>query len=247
MTAVVWNRRAIELAVCLAVMMHLLLFLAVRPTAGANLSNIARPPATCYLAKPSGKLPETGSDVRTLWSPVLFALPSGMGFSRDLLGENLRTRLTFSRPVEPERFLGIDPASGGTDPQVVLRDLMVTEGPAVAPGLPRDTFQPLEKRPAARRVHVSPELKERMVGGVVLPPELNQDTAGSWEVRADVGISKQGVVQHVFLDHPLESAPLNRQVLQLLYGLRFSSGAGPVDGSIEIYSPETSSAGGGVK
>ncbi|MCF7818489.1 MAG: hypothetical protein K9M54_11475, partial [Kiritimatiellales bacterium] len=241
------NRRAIELAVCLAVMMHLLLFMAVRPTTVNALSGVPVPPATSYLANPSGKLPGEGVDnVRTLWSPVLFSLPTEMGFSGDLLNEHLKTRLTFSRAVESEQFLKIDSASGGTEPLVDPKGLMVT-GADIAPPLPVETFQPVGKKPAPRRVYVAPELKDRLVGGVVLPPELNQDAASPWEVRAAVGISKQGVVQHVFLDSPLESAALNRQVLQLLYGLRFSPGAGPVDGSIEIYSSETISAGGAVK
>jgi hypothetical protein len=241
------KRRAIELAACLSVLMHLLLFMAVRPSNGSALSGIPVPPETHYLAKPAGNLPRAGSNIRTLWSPVLFSLPSEMGFSRDLLNENLRTRLTFSQQVESEQFLKVDPVLRDTGPQVVPQDLMVTAGAEPAPRLPQDSFQTLDKRPAARRVYVAPELKERLVGGVVLPPALNKDVAAPWEVRADVSISKQGAVRHVFLDRPLESAPLNRQVLQLLYGLRFSPGTGPVEGSIEIYSPETTPTAGAEK
>ena len=51
----------------------------------------------------------------------------------------------------------------------------------------------------------------------------------------------------MFLEQPLESAPLNQQVLQLLYGLRFKPGAGSVEGSIEIYSPEKTTVGGAAK
>lgn len=241
------NRRIIELAVCLAIMMHLLLFLAVRPATGNALSGVPVPPATAYLANPSGQLPGGGGgNARTLWSPVLFSLPTKMGFSGEMLNENLKTRLTFSRPIESEQFLKMDAAPGGTEPSLDPQALMVTGG-SVSPRLPVETLQAAEKKPAPRRVYVAPGLKERLVGGVVLPPELNQGAAGSWEVRAEVGISKQGRVEHVFLDRPLESPSLNRQVLQLLYGLRFSSGAGPVDGSIEIYAPETSAAGGASK
>ena len=190
---------AVELAVGLAVMMHLLLFLVMRPTGANALSGVAVPPETRYLAKTSDPLPAAGGNVRTLWSPVLFSLPSEMGFSRDLLNENLRTRLTFSQLVESERFLEVDPASHETGPQVLPQELMITAGAVSAPRLPQEPFQSLEKRPAARRVYVAPELKERLVGGVVLPPELNQDAAASSEVRADVSISKEGA--------PKEGAP----------------------------------------
>ena len=41
------------------------------------------------------------------------------------------------------------------------------------------------------------------------------------------------------LEQPLEEAPLNQAIIQLLHGLHFKSGDGPVDGRIEIYSSET--------
>ena len=100
------KRYAFELAVCLAVMMHLALFMAMRPSNRHGLSGSLVPPHTRYLAKPSGQLPASGESVRTIWSPVLFSLPSEMGFSRDLLEDNLHTRLTFTRKSDSENFHG---------------------------------------------------------------------------------------------------------------------------------------------
>lgn len=233
------KRRSIELAACLTAMMHLLLFMAVRPLNGNGPPDTLVPPATRYLANPSIRASAAGGGVRTIWSPVLFSLPSKLGFSRDLIQDNLRTRLTFTQPAETESFLEVEPASRSDGGQIVLRELMLTAGRNAAPQLPVGTSQPMGNRPLARRVYVAPELKERLVGGVVLPPELNKEGTAPWEIRADMSISKQGIVQHVFLEHPLEAAALNQAVIHLLYGLRFASGDGPVEGSIEIYSPET--------
>jgi hypothetical protein len=241
------ERRAIELAVCLAVMMHLLLFMAVRPSNGNGLAGVLVAPETHYLAKAPGKLLLAGSDVRTVWSPAIFSLPSEMGFSRDLLNVDLRTRLAFSQQVESESFLDVDPVPRDTGAQVIPQELMLTAGARTAPQLPAEIFQSVEKRPSARRISLAPELQERLIGGVVLPPTLNKQSTTPWEVRAAVSISKQGRVRHVFLDQPLESAKLNQEVIHLLYGLRFKSGDGPVEGSIEIYSPETTTDGGAVR
>ena len=241
------NRRAIGLAASLAVAMHLLLFMAVRPSSGNGLSGIPVSPETHYLAKPSGELPTPGSNVRTVCSPVLFSLPSKMGFSHDLLQTALRTKLTFSQQVESDNFLEVGSAARNADARLVPQELMLTVGENAGPRLPDATFQTLGKRLPGRRVHIAPELKARLVGGVVLPPELNKETETAWQVRADVSISRQGVVRHVFLDQPLESAPINHQVLQLLYGLRFKPGDSPVEGCIEIYSPENTTVGGAAK
>ncbi|MEN8254619.1 MAG: hypothetical protein ABFR33_04030 [Verrucomicrobiota bacterium] len=241
------KRRVVGLAVCLSVMMHLLLFMAIRPANGDGLVGTPVSPETHYLANPSGPLPVHGSDIRTVWSPVLFSLPSEMGFSRDLLQEKLHTRLTFKQPPETESFLEIDPAlvlhssskAGSALPSLVPRELMLTGMGKAAPRLPSRALRPLENRPAPRRVYMVPELKDRLVGGVVLPPELNKKGDAAWEVRADISISRQGAVRHVFLEQPLEAAGLNQAIIHLLHGLRFKPGDGPVEGRIEIYSPET--------
>ena len=81
----------------------------------------------------------------------------------------------------------------------------------------------------------------------MLPPELNQPKVTAWEVRADVSVTEEGFVRHVFLTKPLDEAPLNQSVIRLLHGLHFRPGKEPTEGRIEIYSPETSPAKGGER
>jgi hypothetical protein len=230
--------RPIVLAAGLAVMMHLLLFAAVRPADDVRLGGMPVPPKTTYLFSEASQQPVLGNEVRMVKSPVMFSLPSKLGFSRELLENDVATPLnTRSRPRQSESFLQADIAAQTKADPSILNELMLTTGDASAPALPVEIFQSLEKRPAARRVNLAPELKERLVGGIILPPELNVELSSAWEVRASVSVSEQGMVKHVFLDQPLEPAPLNQQLLQLLYSLRFKPGEG-IDGSIEIYSPE---------
>jgi hypothetical protein len=234
------KRQMLELALCLAVMMHLFLFLAVRSPGPASLPGVLVPPETHYMGSPSDRSTFSGVDARTVWSPVMFSFPSELGFSRELLEDDLRTRLTFSKANASENFLEVDVVSGEGDVQIDPQELMITKSVSSYQLTP-ETFTPLQERPSANRIYVAPELKDRLIGGVVLPPVLNKVPAEAWEVHADVSISKQGQVKHVLLEQPLESAGLNQDVIRLLYGLHFQSAEQPVEGRIDIYSPRTDS------
>ncbi|MDF7800521.1 hypothetical protein P4C99_13670 [Pontiellaceae bacterium B1224] len=223
-------------AILIAALMHAALFVLVRPQTQVKLGGIPVVPKTAFLGNTGETFPTFGNDPRVVNSPVLFSLPSAMGFSRELTQWDVETRLTFSQQVESEQFLDAALMQKATD--LDMQDLMVSSMAAPSLAIPADIFQKQEKGPSARRVTLAPELKERIVGGVVLPQELNQPAAKPWEVRAEVRVSEQGAVQHVFLNQPLESSALNMRILQLLYGLQFTPGE-PVDGLVEIYSPES--------
>ncbi len=231
-----WKQRAFRMAAGLAVLMHLLLFVAVRPADGKHTMEVRVPPKTYYRNVPTDMPPGSADEVRMVWSPVLFSLPSPLGFSRDLLRDKLSTRLTFAQPGESETFLSINLSVRFAEAQLISENLMLTAGESRNLSVPPHAFQPESARPPIRRVHVVPALKERLEGGIVLPPELSQPGGAAWEIQADVHVSAEGIVQYIFLEQPLEEAALNQSVLQLLRGLRFRSGSDSVDGRIEIYS-----------
>jgi hypothetical protein len=232
------SKRELMLIAGFSVMAHLFLFFVFRVSAEGASGSVPTVPLTRYMdGEEAGDQAGPQSRVRTVQSPVVFSLPSVMGFSRELLLQRARTRLVLSQPKQTEEFLHVDPVEA-----VAIRisrdKLMVSMAGGNEPRLPDPFIDAQENHPAARRVFMVPVLKERLIGGIVLPAELNQTSARPWEARASVRVSEQGVVTHVFLDQPLESPSLNQQILQLLYGLRFKTGTA-VDGSIEIYSPET--------
>ncbi len=228
--------RGIYWAVGIAVLMHILLFIAMRPKpAAATVRSIFEPPNTGYLAQKSGgKM--NGDAVRTMWSPVLFSLPSDeMGFSRELAFQDVKTPLHLDNPTEYEHFLNVNPADKNAARKLASQELMLTAGIPDSPRLPFRNSEPSVPVPAEKRVHLSSNLKQRLPETIVLPEELNRPTEKPWEVSASITVTDLGRVEHVLLKQPLESVPLNRAVLKLLYGLQFKSGE-PVEGHIDIFS-----------
>jgi hypothetical protein len=225
----------ISVAVFIALVLHAALFGLVRPAVEAKPRAMSMVPITHFMGRSSDGMAVAGIDPRLVSSPVLFSLPSAMGFSRELKEQDVKTRLTFSQAVKSEQFLRAQMMQdvGHFDSLELMLSTSVSDEPA----LPSDLYIEEEKRFSSRRVTLAPELKNRMVGGVVLPPELNHEVAKPWEVRAEINVSELGQVRHVFLDRPLESPQLNLQVLRLLHGLKFNPGE-PVYGIVEIYSPE---------
>lgn len=223
------------LAISLAAMMHLWLFTGFRPVERDGLAGVPVPPVTAYSARPSGAAVAV-DEVRRVWSPVLFSLPSEMGFSRELLQEKPNTRLTFRQEDAPERFLPIEPAPRSHGPGVVPEQLAVTAKSRPTLAAPRMAPDEPERRPA-RRVFIDPDLKARLIGGIVLPPELNRTGSTAWEVHADISIARDGSVQHVFLEQPQAVPDLNLTVLRMLQGLQFRPDTRAAEGHIEIYSP----------
>lgn len=230
------DRRMVYI-ILFAVTLHMLLFALVRPrTRAFNNSVVA--PVTHYLVQDRSGSGFSSAEIRAVKSPVVFSLPSGMGFSRELMCQDVETRLNMlSRPELSESFLEV-PVGVEHEGKIDSEELMFTSSFMGAPQVPDDIFATAVKRPAARRVNIAPQLKERLVGGVVFPSELNQEVEKAWEVRASVSISDMGQIEHVFLDEPLNSPQLNREVLRLLHSLRFKPGQS-TEGHIEIYSPET--------
>ncbi|HEY5652967.1 MAG TPA: hypothetical protein VIR63_01185 [Pontiella sp.] len=177
-------------------------------------------------------------EVRIVRSPAAFSLPSEMGFSHALAEMDVVTPLrTFSRPKQATSFLEVTPSIFSQE-KVFSSDGFLFGVGTYQPALP-NYLHSGEARPSARRISMTPELRERLVGGVVLPSELNQESENPWEVRAMVSISEQGVVEHVLLEDPLDESVMNQKVLLLLYNLRFRQGVA-VEGEVEIYSPERS-------
>ena len=225
------------LATGAALSLHLLLFVAVEPSHGSAADRQAKPPHTRYLLASAGEAANTESDIRTIRSPVMFSLPSVMGFTQELVNNDVRTKLSFLQPVKTEHFLRDETVPHYSGKRLVPLELMVysrEKGPA----LPTVVVAGEPPRMAVTRVVLSPELKSRLVGGIVLPPELNGAVATPWEVHASISVSEQGAVRHILLEQPLESPERNQQILRLLYSLRFKGGP-PIESGIDIFSPET--------
>lgn len=231
-------------AIGLAVLMHLLLFAIGRPPNGPVSSMAQVPPSTHYFAPASEKGVGDVDAVRVVKSPVVFALPTVVGFSSDLAKHDVPSLKTFTPlPVRSEHFLALAPVVSDPNSRLNPEHLMILAA-GREPGLPDYPSDPDKPYSVAKRVLLASELRGRLLGGIVLPPDLNKPVETPWEVRASLSISELGVVEHVFLDQPLKPSSLNQQVLRVLYGLRFKPGVA-LQSSIEIFSPEAGNGKGG--
>lgn len=228
--------RPLLLAAGIAVAMHGLLF-AVSPAdrRGKPASNA---PRTAYLFKDRFSAGTNAiQSIRVVRSPVVFSLPSAMGFSRELAENDVQTRKEFAQQVRAESYLDVTALIRPSEERIDPARLMVHAKPA-DPGLPRQTPNTRDQAPVFRRINMDRDLRNRLMGPVILPEELNRPVETPWEVRATLTVSAEGLVDHVFLEKPLEPAALNQQVLQLLRELRFKSGEA-TEARVEVYSPET--------
>ena len=224
-----------------ALLLHLLLFVMAKPSRSLGMRLDSMPPVTRYAMQGSAADADAAS-VRMVKSPVVFSLPTEMGFSRELVEHDVQTRKTFmQQQLRTEHFLNVTPAIRNLEDRLLPERLMISMADR-GPLLPEPSIRRARIFVPARRVTFSPGLQKRIMGGIVLPPELNKAVDKPWMVRATVDISEQGAVEHLFLDHPLDPPALNHQVLRVLYGLRFKPGRAE-QGSIEIYSPEASPSG----
>jgi len=236
--------RTVLYAVGAALALHGLFFILFRAAPQSYTQDHPAPPSTGYLFSPAAP---SGADARLVWSPVLFSFPSKMGFSRELLQKKLHTRLSFEQEKETESFLVAENGLAMEKEAVSADQLLLATAQRSVPPLPASPVELAGSTPAPRRVYMAPELKSRLQGGVELPANLNKAGATAWQARADVTVSEEGAVRHVFLETPLQPPELNQAVLQTLYRLKFTPAPWPMHGRVEIYSPEAPANGGGAK
>ena len=174
-------------------------------------------------------------DLRVMWSPVLFALPTPMGFSRAPSDGEGHDRPRVQRPSIEPLLLSPPPAMSAS---------------AVVTAVPLPTFadgahfQLDEAAPVFALLPANTNLLTvEIVGDLagfqalekplpVLPPEL---TADSWTVIAHIDLDRFGNVRHVFLDPPSSLAAFNAQLLQALYRWRFAAITTEVHGAIHLH------------
>jgi hypothetical protein len=222
-------------AVGWALLFHLLLFTAVRPASDRSGNERVRMtvPETRYAAR-SVLEGLAGVDARQMWSPVLFSLPSALGFSRELMEKEIDFRLSYEPEASHESFLRVEYVDLQRDVTILANPERITDGFG-GPGLPATGEVTVYRAQQAPRTYVDPRLARRLGSPLLLPELLNQRTAKNWEVQAEVSVDPDGTIQHIFLRKPVADGALNRAVLQTLYGLRFEPGDA-MTGVVEIYS-----------
>lgn len=160
--------------------------------------------------------------IRAVWSPVLFSLPSELGFSRRFLESRGERALSFSfdRGVLKENLLAgpaaaaVENALAGPEPDAKVFQV---PSPLSALAEPVDFPSPPQAGPEQVRIRFEPVL--RMVE--------TPDFAGAMRglpgglVEADLEVDEEGRVRHVFI-RPGSTG--GTAILPLLYRIKFEAG-----------------------
>lgn len=160
-----------------------------------------------------------GYDLRDVESPLIFALPTGEGYSEVLEEMRVEAALSFARSVERERFL-----KGAVDfADEYVESPSQMDGSHMLGSLAEPGYQVEWGEKRSGRLLVSEGLGERIKMGEVVWPEVTM--AGAWRLRAEIEVSERGRVQHLFVEKPLKDGALNQELVRFLYGLTFEPGA----------------------
>ena len=153
-----------------------------------------------------------------IWSPVLSALPTPVGFSdfavsdETGVGPALRVpqgairfleRPTYADPVPPLTTEAGGPSWDGDD-AVVFADTSVMDG------IPATQFEGL-------RLLVTDGLTRGELATIEIPGDLSQSSDGVWEAAAWLDFDDAGSVSHVFLERGTEDVERNRDLVRSLY------------------------------
>lgn len=234
--------RGALVATGIAVGLHVLLFLGAATTEERSTMPRRKAPFTGYNIYPTTgeDVLADATDVRILNSPVHFSLPSSMGFSRFLKMKKVKTRTSFVQQAEAETFLDMAPSVQRIRSAEDFQKLQVLKT-ARSLDVPPISMGPTVEVSVLKRFLIDDMLKDRLVAAPVLPKEFDEPVEKAWEVKATIQVSESGRVEHVFLEKPVESAVLNRKILQFIYDLRFTPGP-VIEALIEIYSLEATVA-----
>lgn len=197
-------------ALCLAVGAHVLwMMLPVEPFPSTREPVEASAPTIIVL-------PDSGPGV---WSPVLFALPSSIGFSKPVISDEVTTRpplgqsadlsLPLTAPLwEAQGELAHTTAPVFQTPYVPVTDLKAGQR-TTPPSPPRSTGWTLDLVAGN-----APEV-------LVFRPPANTDAfVDGFELRGSIRFDAYGTVRNLVLDRPAGLTKGQRDIVKSLYGAR---------------------------
>lgn len=169
----------------------------------------ARPAPVTYMPVEAAGMPDR-PDVRAIWSPVLFSLPTAVGFSRGAPSGPV-ARPPLDPPAEPPPLLALRPQTPARTP-VPLAPVPL---PAYVPPPPRPpapagtTMTPLEGAVPAD-------------AGFPVAPEARGDRA--WEAEAQVDFGEDGLPRHAFVESADASSGVRGEIARGLHRWRRPAG-----------------------
>jgi hypothetical protein len=203
--------------------------LLLSPASPRPARGVALVPRVVYLPSMSDAAAPTGvtAEVRMLWSPVLFSLPTPLGFSRDALTNEMRMRPPLGPYAGFTNFLEraartapvIEPP-----PRVNLPEMAANALRAVVASEPLTPAFDLTavSTSALFEIVLLDGLAGRKFAETRLPVRPWVGGAKPWEAVAYLELDEAGRVVHVFLESPSPSDALNARLAQVLRAWRLA-------------------------
>ncbi len=197
---------------------------------GITLSFLALPP------EPGSAITE--SDARILWSPVLFSLPSPVGFSKPLTPQSSLMIVTEEMHSEPGIMLK-ESLLSGRGLRVATPDSLDMEVRQLLGRreIPRSTqlFKQTEFETArGMSIIMSTELEGRSIANTKLDPDMLPQIDQPWQAVAHISFAAEGWPAFVILESATQNEELDRALIRWLHGWRFDELSEPPEGRVEI-------------
>ncbi len=233
-----------SLAVALAVAWHVFWGVWFQASPAPEPARAPAVPEVSYLPIPDGLASgETiSADVRALASPVLFSLPTPMGFSRSALTNEIGSLPPLAVPGDTVAFLE---RSAPTDERIVqmgdsLEELMRESGARFPLRVP-EVSALAESSAGATGETIQIEFLGGLAGRrfqrMDLPDDPRVRGDAAWEAGAFVEVDAEGRVRHVLLEKPSASAKLNGMLVRALLGWRLEKPGTPHSGRVVFRYP----------
>ena len=176
------------------------------------------------------------ADVRALWSPSVFALPSPVGFSRFLRREKSRIQPPAHLPPAGPAYLegpNAGPTRGRLEEDVDIRFSLAGE----SEGMERvsGVFPPRTPEAEAPRMGFPPGWESRLFSGIDL--DYGKWAAEPWGARVDMRFDGDGVAESVLLSQPSGIADVDRRLARSARRWRLLDPGAPRTGSVGWRSP----------
>ena len=182
------------------------------------------------------------ADVRAVWSPSVFSLPTPAGFSHSLR----RGRVQIAPPVHlsraEETFLPGPDSTPGSAAMMSAGLRLSAPAAAPAPESRMDVFRPREVVPEAPRLVFPDGWESRLFSGIDLA--FGRWTRQAWEARIEMRFDASGVPTSMLLTAPSGIPDVDRRLVRQAWGWRLLEPGAPRTGTVLWRNPGT--AGGGA-
>jgi len=224
------------IAILTAIVWHVFIWVRFSRHADETFASVrTRAPQLAYLPEYASDAATAESEARTLMTPVLFSLPSNVGFSKPILQykegmlagnyphQNEPAFLEHSIAPRQDNFL-VWPRHMDSQAAYILNNPSITK--------PRTTLarDGVVDPKAAIYISFTGALNRELFEAMPLDSKIETEFDPPWQATVSMNFDSEGLPSHVFLETPTENNDLNSAIILNLYQWRLQSDLGPARG-----------------